>query len=248
MNFEKVRSAVSGIPHISELNGRYLYDLIIECRPNRILELGIGHGTGTCYMAAALDELGQGSITSVDLPVSAGFQPNVETMLSWIGLEHLVTVHRMKSGYTWFLHDEIAANTTNDACRPTYDLCIIDGPKNWTTDGAAFFMVDKLLNPGGWIIFDDYEWAYGASSKPDTDGVRHDDLSDAELRTPQIREVFELLVKQHPSYGEFRLLDHSWALARKSTNTPKTYTVIYRETATSAIGKAARKAYRRLRR
>jgi hypothetical protein len=33
-----------------------------------------------------------------------------------------------------------------------------NGPKNWTIDGAAFFMADKLMKAGGWIIFDDYDW------------------------------------------------------------------------------------------
>ena len=32
-------------------------------------------------------------------------------------------------------------------------MLLIDGPKHWITDGFAFFLVDKLLKEGGWIVF-----------------------------------------------------------------------------------------------
>ena len=110
------------------------------------------------------------------------------------------------------------------------DLCIIDGPKNWTIDGFAFFLVDKMLKEGGWIIFDDYLWAYGENREV-TDGITHRKLSDAERKTPQIKEVFELLVKQHPNYSTFIVdPDSHWAIARKQASDSKTYTIEYRET------------------
>ena len=30
---------------------------------------------------------------------------------------------------------------------------------NWDTDGPSLFLVDRLLRPGGWIVFDDIEWS-----------------------------------------------------------------------------------------
>jgi predicted O-methyltransferase YrrM len=79
-------------------------------------------------MAAALQELGRGSITAVDL-IDVNFQPTAEDQLKKAGLDAYATVTRMKSGYTWFLHDEIARHTKDDKCEEVYDLCIIDGPK-----------------------------------------------------------------------------------------------------------------------
>ncbi len=67
MKLEEVASRVGHVPFISRNNGRYLYDLIRRERLTNILELGIAHGTATCYMAAALHELGEGRITAVDL-------------------------------------------------------------------------------------------------------------------------------------------------------------------------------------
>ena len=68
----------------------------------------------------------------------------------------------MKSGYNWFLHNDIKSNSNNDdnICQPKYDLVIIDGPKNWTIDSSSFFLSDKLLKDNGWIIWDDYKWTY----------------------------------------------------------------------------------------
>jgi hypothetical protein len=183
-------------------------------------------------MAAALQELGRGKVTSVDLlGVKDQFVPSIEEQLHITGLEEFVEIHRMKTGYTWFLHDEILRNTSDGNCQEIYDLCIIDGPKNWTIDGAAFFMVDKLLKNNSWIVFDDYCWTYGSvnASSDITDGVTHRNLSDDELNTPQIRDVFELLVTQHPNYSEFLVFEgNDWALAKKSVGEVKTYNTITR--------------------
>ncbi len=107
----------------------------------------------------------------------------------------MTEIIRTKTGYNWFLHDNIARNTADSCCRPEYDLCIIDGAKNWTSEGAAFFFVDKLLKPGGWIIFDDYQWSAAwveqHEGRTATDGIANRALSQAEIETPQIREVLD---------------------------------------------------------
>jgi hypothetical protein len=155
----------------------------------------------------------------------------------------------VKTGYGWFLHDKICENTSNGICREEYDLCIIDGPKNWTIDGAAFFFVDKLLKKGGRIIFDDYSWTYASADtkRSSTDGITHRALSQAELETPQIREVFELLVVQHPSYSSFVLLpESSWAIAQKQHASSKSYTIVHRheDSAKDLVTKGVRKLQR----
>lgn len=229
MRFRKIESIVGKVPFISSQNARYLTDLILKEKPRNILELGIAHGTATCYMAAALQELGRGSITAVDL-IEVQFQPTAEEQLQRAGLADLVQVVRMQTGYTWFLHDQIVRNTQNDRCNEVYDLCVIDGSKNWTIDGAAFFFVDKLLKKNSWIIFDDYDWTYeqADTKRNSTDGISHRLLSKDERETPQIKEVFNLLVKQHPSYSNLKLLNGRWAVAQKTESNVKTFETIYR--------------------
>jgi len=245
MQFHEVRRIVGEVPFISPKHGFELYEMVLREMPAEILELGIAHGTATCYMAAALEEVGGGKVTAVDL-AAAEFSPSAEEQLARCGLSRYADVVRMKTGYTWYLHNEIRKQTMNGRCQPKYDLCIIDGPKNWTIDGCAFFLVDKLLKPGGWIIFDDYGWTYaGAGARTATDGITHRALSEEERTTPQIREVFELLVVPHPSYSNFVVQDHKdWALARKTAAVEKSYTIRYRSEYADLLSWGARLARR----
>ncbi len=229
MKFEKVYEAVKGIPFIPVKNARILYDFIIEHKLVNCLELGFAHGVASCYIAAALDELGGGTLTSVDLQEHPFTNPSINDLLSTLGLEKYVTIIREKTGYNWFLHDCIKENTSNNECTPIFDLCIIDGPKNWTIDSSAFFLSDKLLRRNGWIIFDDYNWLYAnaATKRVATDGITHRTLSEKELNTPHIKEIFELLVRQHPSYSNFKLhWDGDWAWAQKSKEGARNIAVI----------------------
>lgn len=251
MTFNDIHSRVGAVPYITAENARFLYDLILRERIGSILELGIAHGTATCVMAAALQELGAGRITAVDLiDTKDVFQPTPEAQLHDTGLTAFADVVRMQSGYTWFLHDAIVKNTVDDVCVPVYDLVVIDGPKNWTIDGAAFFMADKLLKPGGWMIFDDVYWTYAEADtrRDSTDGISHRSLSLEERRTPHIRDVVDYLVKQHPDYGDITLLeDADWVVARKSAASRKTYTVVNRDTTRVLLRKLLSKLYRALR-
>ena len=245
MKFEEISSIVGNVPFIIKSDARILYDLIIQEKLINILELGIAHGTATCYMAAALQELGKGSINAVDLiEVKDHYKPSAEEQLKKTGLTEFATVIRMQTGYTWFLHNEIAKHSKDNVCEEIYDLCIIDGPKNWTIDGAAFFLADKLLKKDGWIIFDDYKWTYANSNnkRDSTDGITHRSLSKDEKEIPHIREVFELLVKQHPNYGNLIVLDNGeWALAQKTMSQNKSYTIKNQITTKAILVKAFRK-------
>ncbi len=252
MKFHDIHALVREVPFIRKKNAHFLYDLILEHKLTRVLELGIGHGTSTCYIAAALQELGEGCVTAVDLIETRDtVRPSAEQQLEQTGLANFAQVVRMQTGYSWFLHDEIVRNTVDDQCQEIYNLCIIDGPKNWTIDGGAFFLVDKLLQQDGWLIFDDYHWTYASPDAPPeaTDGIAYRRLSQAELETPHIRDVFELLVKQHPSYGSFMLLeDDDWAVARKTPSSKKTYEIVHRTTTSDLFAKLCRKAYHRVKR
>jgi hypothetical protein len=99
-------------------------------------------------------------------------------------------------------------------CRPLYDFCFIDGPKNWTIDGLSFFLVDKLLKERAYILFDDYRWIYGEYSKEILDGIKIRNMSEDQIATPNIELVFKLLVMQHPDYSNF-VIDDDWAWAQK---------------------------------
>src|SRR6185503_5672765 len=88
------------------------------------------------------------------------------------------------------------------------------GGHTWDATGLAFFLVDKLLRPGGWLIFDDIDWSYATSDKFKNDPEFEQRFPEDYRATRQVRKVFELLVQQHPEYGDFRV-DKRWAYAHK---------------------------------
>ena len=223
MQFEAVAHALAGIPYTSPAKGKVFYDLVMTRRPRKILELGFAHGVSTCYFAAAAAEIGHCDITTVDLDRSRLLAPTIETLVARLGFNDIVTVHREQSSYTWFLKKEIAAQTREHVCRPKYDLVFIDGPKDWTNDGCAFFLADKLLAADGALLFDDYNWSYRgdevARGTSHSGGYVFPTMSAEEFCEPQIRAVFELLVLQHPNYGKFEIIDGQLALALKTAET-----------------------------
>ncbi|MBJ6751549.1 class I SAM-dependent methyltransferase [Geomonas anaerohicana] len=221
MKFEVIKERLEGLLFMTPDEGKKVYDFIINNELTECLELGFAYGVSSCYVAAALDEMGKGHLTSVDMEKAKSWQkPSIEETTARVGLDAYVTPVREKTSYTWFLKQEIERNTVNGVCVPKYDFCYIDGCKNWTVDGLAFFCVDKLLKPGGWILFDDYKWTYGATGREQTDGIIHAQLSDEERDNPHVEAIFRLLVQQHPDYADFKV-EGNWAWAHKSPKATK---------------------------
>ncbi|MES1946585.1 hypothetical protein C84B14_04534 [Salinisphaera sp. C84B14] len=223
MKFKQAASLLDKVPHISRHSARILYDFLLTEKPRDCLELGFAHGASSGYIAAALDEIGAGTLTSVDLESSAEFETTIEHTLERLGLGARVEIVREVNSYNWFLKKQIEAQTKDGICEPCYDFIFIDGAKNWTIDGLAFFLADKLLRPGGWILFDDYGWRYADAierGKTRSDGVTNRELSADQIAEANIAAVFNLLVAQHPAYGDLKVQDESWAWAHKSGNLP----------------------------
>lgn len=210
MDISRIRERVDGVPHMTFQQAQAMRDVILQNRFQNLLELGFRHGVSTCYMAGVLDELGSGKITTIDLMNAKEAKPSIDTLLAELGLADRVTVFYEPTSYIWRLMKMLEEDPL-----PRFDFCYIDGAHDWATDGFAFFLVDRLLLPGGLIIFDDLEWTYGSSpALKYTDRVR---LMPAEERnTRQLRKVYELLVKAHPAYADFMVKD-DWAYARKTS-------------------------------
>lgn len=220
MKFEAVKARVAGVPYISSELARDIFDFIIDAQPRQCLELGFGHGTSSCFIAAALEEVGHGHLTAVDLLPARQWQtPSIEDLLSRTGLKQWVEVVREPTSYTWFLKRKIMEQSADGACRPIYDFCFIDGAKNWTVDSAAFFLVDKLLRPEGWLLFDDLQWSYASKLKEGkriSDGISLSGMGPDEIEEPHIELIFQLLVMQHPDYANFHVKDNWFAWAQKT--------------------------------
>ncbi|HEX3688095.1 MAG TPA: class I SAM-dependent methyltransferase [Solirubrobacteraceae bacterium] len=251
MRFEDVANAVQGVPFMSPAHGRRVYDHVRETRPERILELGSGYGVGAAYMAAALHENGSGRLTTVDYSI-ASFDPRPETLLTEVGLAEHVEVVRDFSTYTWFLKERIEERSDPDGnCEPVYDFVYLDGSKNWTVDGLAVFLIEKLLRPGGWLLMDDLHWRYADSEWAhlfDGNGRPFGPLSPREREQPHLRAVFDLIVMQHPAFNEFRIEDDWFGWARKLPGQPRRFELRSSRPLAEVIATRLRRAVRRHRR
>jgi len=182
--------------------------LISENSFRSILELGFHHGVSTCYIAGALDELGGGHVTTIDLVGARETKPNVDELLRDLGLRQYVTPYYEPTSYNWRLMKMLEEDPS-----PRFDFCYIDGAHDWFADGFAFLLLDRLLKPGGLIVFDDLDWSYDVSpSLKNSDRVRR--MPTDERSAQGVRKVYELLVKTHPDYDDFMERD-GWGYARK---------------------------------
>jgi predicted O-methyltransferase YrrM len=203
MNLIKVKQVVENLPYMSLKKAQVMQDFIHQHSISSILELGFYHGVSTCYMAAALEGIDRGSIVSIDLESAQKRQPNIEELLEKCGYLDTVKFYYEPVSYNWRLMKLIEEQTK------TFDLCYVDGGHDWYNTGLAFFLVDKLLQPGGWMIFDDLDWtmehldAKWALRKPEEERI-----------TPQVRKVWELLVQPHPHYSNF-YEQGGWGFAQK---------------------------------
>jgi predicted O-methyltransferase YrrM len=193
--------------------GKLLYDFVATSDVEDILELGFAHGTSTAYMAAALAEKGAGSVTTIDRPSALSREPNIHQVIERLGLTSRVRPLFTASSYNWELMRILQRQMTGSQTSPCFDFCFIDGAHTWETDGFAFLLVDKLLRHDRWVLFDDLHWSLAASPSTKTEKLHA--LSEDELKTPQILQVFDLLVRAHPAYGEFVVTgSYGWAYKR----------------------------------
>ena len=150
MGFDEVARAVAGVPFMSPEQGRLVHDHIARSGAVDVLELGTAHGVGAAYMASA-----GARVTTVD-HAGASYDPSPEEVVARAGVADRVTIVREFSSYTWWLKERVQERSdTHGNVDPCFDFVYLDGAKNWTIDGLAVVLVEKLLRPGGWLLMDD---------------------------------------------------------------------------------------------
>jgi hypothetical protein len=87
---------------------------------------------------------------------------------------------------------------------PIYDYVYLDGAHDWTIDGFAFFLLDRLLKVGGYMDFDDYGWTLATSPRrnPNLDPTVLDEYTEEQIRLSHVMLIVELLVKRDIRYQE----------------------------------------------
>ena len=210
-NFERVRSNFEDLPYMRHREATLIRNFIIEHDVRDILEIGFYHGKSSAYFAAILEDLGRGHLVTIDLGSARHRDPNIEQVLSAVDLAHRVSPIFAERSYTWEMAKMIRSQRN-----PQFDLCYFDGGHTWDVTGFGFLLVDLLLRPGGWIVFDDLKWTID-SAIPEMKNVPEHWLacSAEERATPAVQLVFDLLVP-HLGYTERRIVNRGqWGIARK---------------------------------
>lgn len=202
-----VTEVVAGVPYMTAEQGHKVYTHIVDNRLTSILELGTYHGVSTCYLAAAVDELSGGSVVTIDRGSAKGLEPNVDQLLAKLGLSQVATAIYAERSFTWELRRLLAMDP-----RPTFDFAYLDGGHTWDVTGFAFYLVDQLLEPGGWLLFDDLHWTIENSPAVSNEPWAKA-LSPEERSAEQINDVFNLLVAGSGRYDT--RVDGSWGWAQK---------------------------------
>jgi predicted O-methyltransferase YrrM len=202
-----------GLPYMTTRQALSLGTLIKREGLSSLLELGTFHGKSTAYMAAVLETMGRGNLVTIDRVDVEAKKPNVYEILRNLGLSHRVRVYLEPRSLTWRLMRLIEEHES-----PCFDFCYFDGGHSWDVTGYAFFLVDRLLKPGGWVIFDDLDWTYEQMIKP---GQPLPDflarIPEEERRTAQVRKVWNLLVGRSTGYERQEVIGN-WGVARKVTS------------------------------
>ena len=222
MKFVDAAEIVMAIPkpRTHPIRGRVLYQHIRRTRPERLLELGTARGGSAVFIAAALEANRAGHLISVDRRTGRLTDPSAEEVLDKAGLADWVTLDQRFSTYTWFLKSEVEQRLgPNGTVRPKYDFIFLDGAKNWSTDGLAVVLAEKLLRPDGWLLLDDLGWKYGDHTKAGVHyGIDIAKLSDEERDQPHLRAIFDLLLRTNPAFDQFEIQDDWWGWAHKATD------------------------------
>ena len=208
---EQVTRALEDVPYMRETQAQLLREFVAEHDLADVLEIGFYQGRSSAYLAAILEERGGGHVTTIDRPKALEHSPNIHETLERVGLAHRVTPICAERSYTWELGRMIRAEP-----RPAFDLCYFDGGHTWDMTGFGFVLVDMLLRPGGWIVFDDLDWTIEKSlaRKPaHLHGRTYAAYTQDEREAPAVRMVFETIVP-HLGYEELHERD-GWGFARK---------------------------------
>ena len=201
-----VSVAFGNVPFMHDCQAKVLRNIIVCNGLRSALELGCAHGKGACYLASIMEERGgPGHVTTLDKTSCLSQEPNVHQMLAPLNLAHRVSVILEPRSFTMAL-----LKMLEQPGPPKFDFCYFDGCHSWDETGFAFLLVDKLLTPGAWVIFDDLDWTMA-----DAPSVANSTHSEAERQMRQVRKVWEILVPSANYINRQEARTLGWGIAQK---------------------------------
>ncbi len=134
---------------IPQLEGELLYSLVRHLRPAASLEIGLANGVSAVYIAQALHDNGAGTHLAIDPFQSTDWEDAGLVTLRRAGLAAHVALDPRPSH--WVLPDLEQAGRR-------VQFAFVDGNHLFDYVMADFLGLDRILDIGGLIAFDDSDW------------------------------------------------------------------------------------------
>ena len=118
------------------------------------------------------------------------------------GYDNVVThpnSRKLMDSYNWSL-----MKLLREGDAPRFDYVFLDGVHTWAVDALAFLLLDRLLQPGGHVEFDDYHWTIERSPSMNPQAFPASDrlYTREQMAERQVALVVDLLVRRDPRYEE----------------------------------------------
>ncbi len=131
---------------ISFDEGKALYDLIRRTKVKNTLEIGMAYGLSTLFICQAHRDNGAGYHTAIDPFENTMWRSVGLTNIKKAGLENVFRFYEAPS------YDVLPQLTRS---KESFGFVFIDGSHLFDYALVDFFYTDKLLEPGGYVMFDD---------------------------------------------------------------------------------------------
>jgi predicted O-methyltransferase YrrM len=187
---------------ISQEEGNFLQEIIRTSRPQVSLEVGCAYGISSLFICEALREVNARKHIIIDPYQHSAWKGTGLANLRRAGYANLIDFHDV-------LSYQYLSRLTEE--RASIDFAFIDGAHTFDYVLVDFFLVDKLLKPGGIVILDDLLY-------PSIRSVCRYVLSNLRYTCvgPQSRELLpriflpdsHLNPPDHPNYAALQKLEH----------------------------------------
>lgn len=134
---------------ISQDEGDFIQEIIRSSRPQVSLEVGCAYGVSSLYICEALREVGADKHIIIDCYQHSIFEGIGLANLRRAGYSDIIDFHEI------FSYQYLSRLTEEHV---KIDFAFIDGQHTFDYVLVDFFLIDKLLRPGGIIIFDDLSY------------------------------------------------------------------------------------------
>ena len=126
--------------------GTILYEIIGEYNLEKTMEIGMAYGLSTLFICQAHQDRGVGNHTAIDPKQSSKWKSIGLLNIKRAGLEARLRFFENFS-------DQVLPQLVKTG--EHFDFAFIDGMHLFDYALLDFFYIDKLLTPGGYVVFDD---------------------------------------------------------------------------------------------